>query len=94
MYTILKNQEQQLLLTIEYQATDPDDPMLVYDGGDTALLIRDWDSTIKLSSISEEASHALMGSSEIRVHELHNEVLLRDYVARIRIVKNVKAMIQ
>ena len=49
MYQILQNPDNDLLLVIEPQDCEPDGPMFIYDGGDTALLFRDWFSNIRLN---------------------------------------------
>ena len=44
MFQILQDHDGDLLLIIEPQTTAPDGPIFIYDGGDTAILFRDWDS--------------------------------------------------
>lgn len=93
MYTILQDHEGDLVLVIEPQPTDPNNPMFIYDGGDTALLFRDWDSSIRINKISDEARPILKNAEDIYVIELQGEDILRDYSAPIRIVKDVQKLI-
>ena len=93
MYSIKQSKEGDLLLIIEPQACDPDFPLFVYDGGDTALLFRDWGSTIRLGSISMQARAALRHADEIYVVEMKGDNICRDYFAPIRIVRDVKSLI-
>ena len=93
MYSIRQSKEGDLLLIIEPQACDPDFPLFVYDGGDTALLFRDWGSTIRLGSISMQARAALRHADEIYVVEMKGDNICRDYFAPIRIVRDVKSLI-
>lgn len=93
MYSIRQSKEGDLLLIIEPQDCDPDFPLFIYDGGDTALLFRDWGSTIRLGSISMQARAALRNAEEIYVVEMQGENICRDYFAPIRIVRDVKSLI-
>lgn len=93
MYSIKQSKEGDLLLIIEPQACDPDFPLFIYDGGDTALLFRDWGSTIRLGSISMQARAALRHADEIYVVEMKGDNICRDYFAPIRIVRDVKSLI-
>ena len=93
MYSIRQSKEGDLLLIIEPQACDPDFPLFIYGGGDTALLFRDWGSTIRLGSISMQARAALRHADEIYVVEMKGDNICRDYFAPIRIVRDVKSLI-
>jgi len=92
MYKILKNQDNDLLLVIEPQDCEPDGPMFIYDGGDTALLFRDWDSNIRLNAISPETTPELMNVKTIYVVEMSGDAIAREYAAPVRIVRDVKSM--
>ena len=92
MYTILQDNEGGLILMIEPQTSPPNEPMFIYDGGDTALLFRDWDSNVRLNNISEEARPILKDAEEIYVVEVQNDDILNDYYAPIRIVRDVKGL--
>lgn len=93
MYTIFQDHEGDLVLVIGPQPSDPKKPMFIYDGGDTALLFRDWDSTIRINKISEDARPILKNAEDIYVVEIQGEDILRDYYAPIRIVRDVKKLI-
>lgn len=93
MYTILQDHEGGLVLVIDLQPSAPNEPMFIYDGGDTALLFRDWDSSIRINNISEDARPILKNAENIFVVEIQGEDILRDYYAPIRIVKDVQKLI-
>ena len=93
MYSIFKNVEGEFVLSIDVQPSDPDGPMFIYDGGDTAALIRDWGSAIALKNLDEGIRPMLKELEEIRVVEVEGEDFIRDYVVPVRIVRNVKNMI-
>ena len=93
MYTILQDHEGGLVLVIDLQPSAPNEPMFIYDGGDTALLFRDWDSSIRINNISEDARPILKNTEDIYVVEIQGEDILRDYYAPIRIVSDVTKLI-
>lgn len=93
MYTILQDHEGGLVLVIDLQPSAPNEPMFIYDGGDSALLFRDWDSSIRINNISEDARPILKNAEDIYVVEIQGEDILRDYFAPIRIVKDVQKLI-
>ena len=90
-YSFYKRDDE-LLLVIPPQPEAPDGPMLIYDGGDTALLFRDWGSNIRLRAIGNIVRPLLKAAKEIRVRETDGGEVLRDYTARVRIVRDVKSM--
>ena len=92
MYQILKDKDNDLLLVIEPQDCEPDGPMFIYDGGDTALLFRDWFSNVRLNGISPETSPELLNAKVIHVVEMAGDDIAREYAAPIRIVRDVKSM--
>ena len=93
MYKILQDKDGDLILLIDPQQCEPDGPLVIYDGGDTALLFRNWSSSVRLRNISEQSRPFLKDAEKIYVFEVDGDDILRDYVAPVRIVKNVKALI-
>ena len=92
MYQILQNKNGDLMLVIKQQMSDPEDPVFIYDGGDTALLFRNWDSSLRLNNLSEQVRPALQNADEIHVIEKQDDHVLRDYIAPIRLVRDVKSL--
>lgn len=92
MYKILQDPDNDLLLVIEPQDCEPDGPMFIYDGGDTALLFRDWGSNIRLNGISSETTFELLNAKIIYVVEMSDDNIAREYAAPVRIVRDVKSM--
>lgn len=80
-------------MVVDLQSFAPNEPMFIYDGGDTALLFRDWDSSIRINNISEDARPILKNAEDIYVVEIQGEDILRDYFAPIRIVSDVTKLI-
>ena len=92
MYKILKDHDNDLLLVIEPQDCEPDGPMFIYDGGDTALLFRDWFNNVRLNDIGSDAREQLLSAQVIYVLEKSGDAIAREYTAPIRIVRDVKAL--
>ena len=92
MYSIKQSKEGDLLLIIEPQSCDPDFPLFIYDGDDTALLFRDCSSTLRLGSLSELVRPALKNADEIYVVEMQGDDIYCDYFAPIRHVRDVKSL--
>lgn len=72
--------------------SEPDGPMFIYDGGDTALLFRDWGSNIRLNGISSETTSELLNAKIIYVVEMSEDDIARGYAAPVRIVRDVKSL--
>lgn len=92
MFKILQDLDKDLLLVIERQDCEPDGPMFIYDGGDTALLFRDWFSNVRLNGINSETGPELLNAKVIYVVEMAGDDIAREYTAPIRIVRDVKSM--
>ena len=94
MYKILKDKDNNLILVINPQNDEPDGPMLIYDGGDTALLFHDWGNSLRLKELSSDASQELMNASNIEVVEMSGGDIAREYTAPVKIVRDVKTLVK
>lgn len=92
MYKIQKDKDNNLILVINPQNDEPDGPMLICDGGDTALLFHDWGNSLRLKELSSDASQELMNASNIEVVEMSGGDIAREYTAPIRHVRDVKTL--
>ncbi len=92
MYQILKNPDNDLVLVLDSQDCEPDGPMFIYDGGDTALLFRDWGSNVRLKGISPATGPELLNAKVIYVFEKTGKTTVRNYIAPVKIVRDVKAL--
>ena len=92
-FSFFQNDKHQLMLVIEYQFSDPDGAMFIYDGGDTAILFHDWDNTLRFRDLPPKTREALKTVGEIRVVETVDDAIIRDYPVRVRMVSNVKSFI-
>lgn len=88
-YDILQNAKGELLLIIKFIDSEPDNPRIVYDGGETALLYRNRESAILLESISLKARVPLTQAESILVAEVQDDDVAREYKVPIRIIRKL-----
>ncbi len=95
-YQILLDPQGDLVLMINVSPEEdaPDGAMFIYDGSDTALLFRNFTSVKALRNISPETGLKILEANDIFVTEIADGEIVKDYAARIRIVKDVNALIQ
>lgn len=72
--------------------SEPDGPMLICDGGDTALLFHSWTNAVKLKNLSSQTSAELKNAKTIYVFEVADGQFIREYTAPIKVVRDVMSM--
>ena len=92
-YEILQNANGDILIMIKQRHGGPENPRFVYDGGDTALLYRSRESSVFLGGINEEARSPLKIVDEIIVAEIDGEEVAREYMVPVRLVRDLKAVL-
>lgn len=93
-YDMLQNAAGEILIIIERQDSSPENPRLVYDGGEQALVYRSRESAFVLNSIAEEARDPLLHVSEVLMVEMDGEDFAREYKVPVRIVRSLAALAQ
>ena len=91
-YDILQNEEGDILIIINSRAGGPENPRLVYDGGEQALLYRSRESAFMLNSIAREARMPLKSVNEVLMVEIENDDVAREYRVPVRVVRNLQAL--
>ena len=91
-YDILQNAKGEILIMIGYREGGPENPRIVYDGSDVALLYRSRESVVLLPGIHKEARAPIKAVTEVLVVEVENDDVAREYKVPMRIVKNVEAL--
>lgn len=89
-YNILQNEAGEILILIRFRAGGPENPRILYDGGDSALLYRSRESSVVLDAINPKARMPLKTVSEVLMVELDDDEVAREYKAPVRIVKPVE----
>lgn len=94
-YQILQNAKGEILIMIDSYAGGPENPRVVYDGGDMILLYRSRESVVFLRNIEDDARKPVKEVSEVLIVEFDEEDdVAREYKAPLRVVKSVKALLQ
>lgn len=91
-YDILQNAAGEILVIINYHEGGPENPRLVYDGGDTALLYRSRESAVLLENLNEKARAPLKSVDEVLMVEVENDDVAREYIVPVRIIKNLESL--
>ena len=90
-YDMLQNAAGEILIIIEYREGGPENPRLVYDGGEK-LLYRSRESAFMLNSIAREARMPLKSVNEVLMVEIENDDVAREYKVPVRVVRNLQAL--
>ncbi|MDD4556933.1 MAG: hypothetical protein PHE89_06395 [Alphaproteobacteria bacterium] len=93
-YDILQNAKGEILIMIGYREGGPENPRIVYDGSDVAVLYRSRESVVVLSEIHKDARSPIKAVNEVLVVEIENDDVAREYKVPMRIVKNIEALMQ
>lgn len=86
-FNILLNGAGEIMILLEARAGGPENPRLVFDGHNSALLYRSRESAVILENINPEAKTPLQSVSEVLVVELDGDEVAREYMAPLRVVK-------
>ena len=91
-YDILQNDKGEILIIIQQRHGGAENPLFVYDGSEYALLYRSHESTVYFDDIAEGARLPLKSVTELQIVEIAADDVVREYSVPVRIVKDVKAL--
>ncbi len=91
-YDMLCNKDGEIMIIIEYYESGPENPRIVYDGQDQALIYRSRASAFMLNNIEPEARVALSAVDEVLVIEIKDDDVYREYKVPVRHVKSLEAL--
>ena len=91
-YDILQNDRGEILIIFQQRKGGAENPLFVYDGSQYALLYRSHESTVYFDDIAEGARVPLKSVSQLQIVEISEDEVIREYKVPVRIVKNVKAL--
>ena len=91
-YDILQNDKGEILIILQQRNGGAENPLFVYDGSQYALLYRSHESTVYFEDIDQEAHIPLKSVNELQIVEIGDDEVIREYKAPVRIVKDVKAL--
>ncbi len=91
-YDILQNDKGDILIIIQQRHGGAENPLFVYDGSQYALLYRSHESTVYFDDIAEGARLPLKSVTQLQIVEISEDEVIREYKVPVRIVKDVKAL--
>ncbi len=89
-YEILRNGAGEILIIIGYRQGGPDNPRVVYDGGSAVLLYRNRESSVFLTNVADEARQPIQYADKITIAEIEGDEVIREYFAPVRLIKDMK----
>lgn len=92
-YEILENAAGEILIIIGSRDGKPENPRLVYDGGDTMLLYRSKESAVLLTNIDKKARENILKVEEALVVETKDDDVACEYKAPMRKIKKLQNLI-
>lgn len=88
-FEIIENKYGELAVFIDARDGDPKEPLLQFDGKNTALLKRDDRRSIILDNIDEETKGVLAESEVVMIVELQGDVVQRVYAVAVENVEDI-----
>lgn len=88
-YEIHLNKQNEVMISLHAREEEPSSPVLLYDGGEHALLYRTPQSTVLLDFIHPDARQALFNAPSALIAETKNFKVVREYIAVCRQVKSL-----
>mgnify|MGYP007135715562 CR=1 FL=1 len=88
-YEFHLNGENELMVSLRARDTEPRSPVLIYDGGEHALLYRTPESSVLLDFIHPDVRPYLARAKSVLVAETRDYRVAREYVAPCRAVKSL-----
>lgn len=88
-YEIHLNKYNELMISLHARNPEPESPVLIYDGGNHALLYRTPGSSVLLDFIHPEVRPYLLKAEQVLIAETQNYQIVREYTVVCRRVKNL-----
>ena len=88
-YEIHLNKYDELMISMRAREEEPESPMLIYDGGDHALLYRTPQMSVLLDFIHPEVRPYLFKAKQVLIAETKDYQVAREYMAVCKQVKNL-----
>jgi len=88
-YEIHLNKYNELMISLRARTPDPRSAVLIYDGGNHALLYRTPESSVLLDFIHPDVRPYLLKADQVLIAETQNYQVVREYTAVCRRVKNL-----
>jgi DNA-binding transcriptional MerR regulator len=89
-YDLLQNGAGEIMIIINGEDSPPENPRIVYDGGDEMMLYINKTRALMLNSLTIEAQKAMLNVENVLVVEVKDDDVLREYNVPVRIVKKLR----
>lgn len=83
-FDILKNPAGELLIIIKARLTNESHPVIVYDGGEHALLYRNDENTVVLDFIHPQVRADLINKKRVLIVEAQGNSVIREYFSTVK----------
>ena len=88
-YEVHLNKYDELMISIRARENEPENPVLIYDGNNHALLYRTPQSSVLLDFIHPEVRPYLLNAAQILIAETKDYRVVREYTVICKRVKNL-----
>ena len=88
-YEVHLNKNNELMISLRAREGEPESPVLIYDGGDHALLYRTPQSSVLLDFIHPDARPYLLDAKQVLIAETKDYQVAREYTVTCKRVKNL-----
>lgn len=89
-YDLLQNGAGEIMIIINGEDSPPENPRIVYDGGDEMMLYINKTRAFMLNNLTAEAQKAMLNVENVLVVEVKDDDVLREYNVLVRIVKKLR----
>lgn len=93
-FQILRNDDDELLIIVEMYDSEPENPLLIYDAGQRAILYRNRESLIFLSDLEQAAREGLLKVAEVIVAEIQSDDCAREYRVPVKIIESLDELLK
>ena len=88
-YEVHLNKNNELMISLRAREDEPESPVLIYDGGDHALLYRTPQSSVLLDFIHPDVRPYLLDAKQVLIAETKEYQIAREYTVTCKRVKNL-----
>jgi hypothetical protein len=88
-YDLLKNSVGDIMLIINGEYSAPDNPRIVYDGGDEMMLYINKTRASMIENLTQEAQSAMLDVKNVLVVEVKDDDVLREYDVPVRHIRKL-----
>lgn len=88
-YEVHLNKNGDIMISMHAREPEPTSAVLIYDGGEHALLYRTPESSVLLDFIHPEVRPYLLQAKQVLIAEAQNYTVVREYMATCRRVKSI-----